>query len=1100
MPTAVKSIDVRGDEDAAEVQIIDLELVADLTAEVNAAEGERRRLFDFLLGKAMLGQGVSFKGDRPCYSRICEQAEIPRGWRNRNHVDIVEKYGPRFKPSRYIYRNALRDTLPDIPQRGVAVPTRKLVAEMERAAASTREGTPLMVLRYLIATAKGKRILPQWNGGPNKREIMRLSGADQQAMRCEQACHTVIAAWAGFFHLADMMTKNRDGAVVTQRVGHIEVAKYIEGLKAENPERKLFADKRGSVSYLALAAETNLPHTTVTNAACKALAEADVAARGLGPVWKGKSRAERDAIAARRAELMTYVKACVASGIPLPAKANRRDSIDFDELVRRSGKPGPSIADDIQFKREIWQAGAKVAQGGTPAVESYDYDFLLDTAPEERSAHLQGSSRATYKSTTKKAIEYIRDYVANRDGLIESDNRLVRDDFGRTGEEFEMLLDGMLEDEACGRTPSTFLAAARWVRNWLIARREDDGLGDEFHAALAVALERDGRMPEVVAQKAGVELPKLRCWVNGEEWPKRGDRKVIGALERTLGLEETRLTEMLDRDDAWQRGTRHARTMPRGCGPHAASNWRQMDEPEFLAMIDFIKTRLLHRDTAHGAAMRESAARRVSETVRRQEIGEEIEGISEALQEELSYLADHMTKPFGTDLLRRGGKRWKEKTTAPMRLSSLMQFVRWQIRPTSEGGLGRDPTHLTMADLIHPPLVFAYIDYKAGELADVEWEGRKRGKVFTGTEVDFLRTAAALVAEDFGFVTQQPRLAERIVADARPLPTFAYIDADGQTFEDDEEEDAPSDSGVPTMPVHLADLNRSEFLTGMRAAELRYRQAGDDLDIIADSTRDPMEPISPVLDAEEPLEIVLHHLALGAEREPNKARHPLAWHAHWRNVLVNDLFALTSLRSTNVREIMIDGPTPNLVFDVEKDSWLLQIHWRQFKNFRSAPIFGRKRKREWYRKYLPNYGGLYEKIDKVMKECRPFFLDRLEAGNAVPNELFVQSNGTPIPKSAMWRLVFKHTALHVAGNPYRGTGISNCQPFGPHAYRDIRATDILLHPTAGKDPYLEAAFALQTSRRMIQDYYGRVRSEARNAEADVRFLSVFARVASRLGL
>ncbi|MBW6528538.1 hypothetical protein KZ813_16975 [Sphingomonas sp. RHCKR7] len=1100
MATVVGEMEAGWGEDASEAVVIDLELVADLTTDVAASEGERRRLFDFLLGKAMLGKGISYKGDRACYSRICEQAKIPRGWRNRKHVDIIEKYGPRFKPSRYVYRNAMRDALPDIPQRGVAVPTRKLVAEMERAAAAMKEGAPLTVIRHLVKVAQGDRTLPQWNGGPNKREIMRQSGADKAAVIKLTACHEVITAWAGFFRLADMLTKNRNGTVVTQRVGHIAVAEYIAGLKGEKPPRKLYANKRGGVSYVALSAETNLPHTTVTNKACKDLAEADVAARGLGPVWKGKSRAERDAIAARRDELMEHVKKCVTAGIPLPAKSTRRDSIDFDELVRRSGKPGPSLAEDIQFKRLIWKAGAKVAPLDEPAMDLYDYDYLIQTAPSERSAHLSGNSKSSFKTTTKKAIQLIRDYVAERDGLPRGENRLVRDDFGTTGEEFEMLLDAMLEDDACGRTPSTFLGAARWVRNWLIERREDDGLGDEFHAALAEALERDGRLPEVVAQKAGVNLEKLRSWIEGEHWPKRGDRKVISALESVLELKDTRLTEILDRDDSWQRAARHARRLPRRCGPHAADNWRQMDEAEFLAMIDFISTRLLQRDTAHGAAMRESAARRVSEEIRRQELGEDLGRISETLEEELAYLADHMTKPFGTDLLRRGGKRWRENTTAPMRLSSLVQFLRWQIKPKSAGGLGRDPAHLTIADLIHPPLVFAYIDHKAGELADVEWEGRKRGKVFTATQVDFLRTSAALVAQDFGFITQQFDLAGRIVPDARALPTYAYIDDEGRTFDDDEEEDAPADSGVPIMPGHLASLNSSEFLTSMRAAELRYRQAGDDLDLIADSTRDPMESISVVLDSEEPLELILRHLALGAEREPNKARDPLAWHTHWRNVLVNDLFALTSLRSTNVREIMIDGPTPNLVFDNERGMWMLQIHWRQFKNFRSAPLFGRKRNREYYRKYLPDYGGLYEKIDKVKNECRPYFLNRLATGLAVPNEFFLQTSGVPIPKSDMWRLVFKHTALHVAGNPYRGTGIINCQPFGPHAYRDIRATDILLHPTDGKDPYLEAAMALQTSRRMIQDHYGRVRSEVRNAEADLRFLKVYGRVAAQLGL
>ena len=61
------------------------------------------------------------------------------------------------------------------------------------------------------------------------------------------------------------------------------------------------------------------------------------------------------------------------------------------------------------------------------------------------------------------------------------------------------------------------------------------------------------------------------------------------------------------------------------------------------------------------------------------------------------------------------------------------------------------------------------------------------------------------------------------------------------------------------------------------------------------------------------------------------------------------------------------------------------------------------------------------------------------------------------------------------------------QPFSPHAFHDNRATDILLNPGTA-DPCLEAAFALQTSRQMVQLHCGLVEIEKRTEQDDVAFL------------
>lgn len=259
--------------------------------------------------------------------------------------------------------------------------------------------------------------------------------------------------------------------------------------------------------------------------------------------------------------------------------------------------------------------------------------------------------------------------------------------------------------------------------------------------------------------------------------------------------------------------------------------------------------------------------------------------------------------------------------------------------------------------------------------------------------------------------------------------------------------------------------------------------------------RDPMEPITPILDTPQPMTTLLRQIAIASKRIPDLGMHPVQHHLHKRDVLMTRLLALTALRNKNLRQITVDGMAPKLRFDQIRGQWLLEIDWREFKNYRSALLFGRRRKRQPYRKWIENRNELYDLIDYYLNRSRAFFQDEEtrkprtdKNGNPRPraNELFLSSTGKKLTGPETWRAVNRFTARHIAWNPFRNEGLTMCQPFGPHAFRDIRATDILLNPETS-NPYMEAAFALQTSPQMIQDHYGSVKVEKRTALDDISF-------------
>lgn len=1122
---AITKVRLDADAEASPHPLADMKLIEDIKAVAATQPPRLQPVFDWLLEQAANLQPLPRYGKRLNLRGIAEQTGVGRRLLD-SHAETLNPLFERF-PTVSALEATRRDRLPGSDDVGTEVPTPVLVAALQAEIASTEGDDRRKLLSTLVEIATSDRKLPVWRGRANFRAVAEAAGIEEPA-KFLAANPRLLPAWAAFFHLSEKQGSG-DPDNPPKRVVAVAVRAFLASLTsgAKLPHQK---GDPNQPSFMYVADLLNLDISGI-KAGKSRIAILEHFDNFVGPSqqYEGRSPEERRARRTRRDEIVRFAKGLVDAGIPLPGTRRHPRQIDLPELVRLAGGGSVPLGDtylNIKLSRLNPTIVPYHDRGGKPRNYAQFADGFA-VHRRDRDTVAAGSKPAT-ESKARKAVETFCTHIGK--GLHDP----IESDF--EGADFDALVQEIKAGGVWGKQSTNWVTEIRAAQKWLQARAEVDLLGDDFATVLRSAVvNSDLPLDEIVAGTA-VRTEYLTAWMRRDNLPAKESFGDLETIAERLGLERPRLVDLVPAVGDTNPKTRAPGGFPPFVYAFLPDDWRTKKPEQLAAMVKWIDENLCHVNSMFGATMREVAKARKAEVAREKDEEDEFGGtgpleieadgeteealvkdeferqlsqLPTRLADEMRLLIRHMTVDFPRKYARRGGTKWAMASTAPMRVRRLLGFFKWQTLPTQRGGLGRNADDLTLGDLIHVPLMFAYLDFKARSLAHVEHEGNKRGKVFTGTEVDLLSIAKALVSNEFGIVTQRTELAKRMVADDRPLEAGSYISLAGHVYAIDEDEDedeeeeaegAAIDDGkdegaedavdagedtVAIMPAELCGLSPKKFVEACRKAELRYRAAAVDLDEEVDMIRDPMEPIAPILDDAQPMAIVLRQLALAERKSPSVDHLALQHHLHKRDVLMNRLLALTTLRSKNIREIRVDGSRPNLVYDEDKKQWLLKIHWRRFKNYRTCTLFGRKRKRQWYRKWLPNTHGLYELIEYYVGTSRPWFLARCTRGKP-GKELFLTSRGHALKAEQVWKAVNRFTARHIAWNPFRKEGVPGVQPFGPHAYRDIRATNILLNPQTN-NPYLEAAMALQTSTQMIVNHYGLVRVEKRTAADDIGY-------------
>lgn len=1090
-------------------------LLSQLEAEAAAAWEPDRVIYRWLAARLRVDAGLPMSGARVNltsvshrtgvgYGKVLKWGPILTRWARR--IDDVATSGP-----------APRDRLPGSDETGAAVPGRILVAALEEAIRREERPGRAKLLRHLLAIATGDRTIPRANDMVHKALLLAQAGVTNEIGRVDT--NEILNDWLSFFHLDHRRSQvQKNGTVTRERVASLDVQEYVNELR-DDGMAPLAASRQypDTPSYAAIERELNIP--IANDPHCRQIVMAYWAEAGPGPIYEGRPAHERRLRDLRRTELLEFAGKRVKAGLPLPGNGNRRPSPDYDALVAMVGTPGPNLADDWRFKSLLRKLKPTYANLEEDRGTVTSYAQLAAKYASHRLKSVGKTSEAATRVKVNSAIETFRNHFGK-----DAHHAIGAD---MDDDRFEEIVDEIFRKGAWGSQPQNWRSEIRKAQKWFSAHRGADMLGDNLADVLDGAVRQDGRKLKEILEGTAFTTGQVVSWMDGKTQPAKEALTDLAILETNLKLDPGRLTKLVGAQPM-STGQVAGLKLKDGVRPFLPNDWQRRDPDEVRSMMAWIEANLTHRNSAHGHAMRAVAAKRfakagapTSSTPEEEEeeaeklalldaaekiAGEQmdcyLEGggarLGKRVSGELAALRRHMIHNFPTDL-RRPGVKWEPGSTAPMKIGMLTRFLRWQTLSEEDGGLGRSPDDLTLADLLHPPLLFAYVDFKAASLQHVEFEGRRRGKVFTGTEVDVLRLAKSLLDEDYGFVKQRPKYVERMVADDRLLPAGTFINPHGDLQEEDvldaDLDEEERDRGAPPiLPAELCGLQGQPFLDACRRARLAYGSAQSHVDGEAVMVRDPMEAIAPILDSPQPMTTLLRQIALASRKVPSLETNAIQHHRHMRDVLICRLLALTSLRNKNLRQITIDGPNPKLRYDDRKGKWLLQINWREFKNYKSAVLFGRANRKQAYRKWIEDTNGLYDLIAYYRDRSRPFFIEqgrkerriKPRRTSGTPRELFLTTTGRRIEGPGLWSAIYRFTARHVAWNPFRDEGITLCQPFGPHAFRDIRATDILLNPETA-NPFLEAALALQTSPQMIQDHYGVVKVEKRTAADDISF-------------
>ncbi|HEY8570928.1 hypothetical protein [Phenylobacterium sp.] len=573
-----------------------------------------------------------------------------------------------------------------------------------------------------------------------------------------------------------------------------------------------------------------------------------------------------------------------------------------------------------------------------------------------------------------------------------------------------------------------------------------------FSAALAREMRRWNDTPTTLARALAEEgcacaARRIAKWRDGQARPAgEASLAAVAAIERRYGLDP---------------GALAARIVPRQGVPaalydvswHLPQDFAQRSEAEQGHILAWVRA-TFSRQTPYRRYQREASRQRFcvsfpgldcatppvrTATGRRRRADASQLFAAEPLASEMRALIEFKSARLSpADRPRRGA--WSPSTTQ-QNLRHLGLFFGALAAPRRPplNGYGAPLEDLSLALLCSPQVWDAYL----------AWREARRG-CFTKWEVRMLENAAALVHPGFGWLTQNPQLAETL----KPIPGLI-----------DEAEVARLQADWPRA---CADLHR---YARMRAGEIGR---------LARVHRDPFEAILPVLEADSPLS---EYLKIGDEilaRAPDEHLKPVRHAEAMRTWLMLRLGLHLGFRARNLAELLVCLPgrkprseheladlrAAELRWNASRGTWEVFAPAAAFKNAHSAFFRGAP-----FQLTLADRGGLYARLHDYLSRQRP----RLLAGAPDPGLLFVRhvkSAGDP-PGLDRWRF---HEAWrrmierYGVFNPWTGKGaLVGVLPHGPHALRAVLATEVLKRTGS----FEEAAYAIQDMPSSIVDHYGR---------------------------
>ena len=560
-----------------------------------------------------------------------------------------------------------------------------------------------------------------------------------------------------------------------------------------------------------------------------------------------------------------------------------------------------------------------------------------------------------------------------------------------------------------------------------------DGLPRTFAAALDFVIKRSGLTLDELGSAAGVSVTTISGWLFVRSLPTRNAEASILKLEAVLGL---RPGALFDRRPARRRvGARNFADRGRAAPRKPLRQKPASDQEERSAKAASVVTngqrgRKRDSDTPY---LHDWPADRVNGEVvytRPSNWPDQPRGERDGF---LIYRSDAMP-PFG---FARVGEPWSEGTQAIRDAALGRLFHHIACRHADCPGEKLSFALLLSAEFLH--------DYLASKsAARAKRTGQKTR--FTSAEKGLVETVRGMFHEEYGWITQNPALADRLIPVAKPGKWIISPEVISAAQAD--------------WPAACA--------KAYGAYDKLYRTIYPSVTKV-----DTHEKIEPILRLPDPALA----FRLGMAGLQQEIEH-LERGGHGYNLAVRDRFiwGLASQTGLRVSNMMIEySDADDREFRCVDGKYVICISRLKFKNA-NGPYFKTMNGLRDYYKVLQDIDGLYDTIREYLSYCRPILLK-----GGTSSALFVSHNyGDALSIFGLTRAIATTYDRFVKWDPVRGTGIKNARSAGVHWVRAVLATSVL----KATGSLQLAADSIQDSGQVIREYYVRYLPEDRAEELD----------------
>jgi transcriptional regulator with XRE-family HTH domain len=917
----------------------------------------------------------------------------------------------------------------------------RLVADLRTSEATCANASRRSMLTYLISVAEDDGVLPGYCGRANFRRLGGLAGISRFSVLPGGTVRPMLDVFVPRFRIrAARYDENGDELPMT-------TADMVREWLATNPvvpsRGPTLISLRGIAEVLRVPYASIADNAQVANLTRSAIADQDAT---LDPVpWRAADESiegmPRDEALARIEQL----KAIVAGLPKLPQDWRRANRVDFDYIADLTGVREPNMAGDPTYRRWV-MAQARVK--GTLLPGLLDYADTVRVFRDWGLDQIAGEQKAKGLATWANEVSNQR---ANFGKLVDAAGLQPEDDVGDLfGDGFEDLM----AKAVAGLKADSARNVKRGLRKWRDLRRMKSGAMDlppRFSDALRVLLRLRNITSAALAEAVGTTQSTISCWSAGTQSPSRASLDVVRAIGSFFDLPPRILLDRLGyasvRSFTKTDATAEYRELSwdvKQLLPDDAAGWL----PDVLEGAVAKVKPLLTAGTRQGGIVRAAAS-----TEHLMRPFDPTAALSAQLEAFTSYKKAKVPHPY----LRSRKGRWASDDTEKIRMPVVQSFFRFLGQPCAgagAAGMGLDSSQATIAWLANVPMVLAFAGHQAYRFRDEDWGEGKRGVFYTTREEQFVDLCASMTHPETGWLTQNPQLAATLVPAPAPIP---------QEFTDLLKLYSTDGAGVALSEEDVAFAQR-DWPGFMKRNHDGLVQARNFLSTEKQVSRDPVAPITGIFWSGTPMTDLLTCI-YRSERCWADAQTARDSHAiDVRNSVMVRIESILSFRPKNQAGLTFHGDQGQIR---KRDGiWEVEVPYGNFKNWRNCRLFGPITSRRNFHKVLRDEAGLYDLLDY-------YFFDVI---NGFPKGMadraaFMTKSGIQM-KAHDWGVVASDFGRHhLAWNPVKETGIPGVASLNAYAFRHIKASDILQNSTA-YNKVEEAAFALQTSEKMIVDHYG----------------------------